>query len=264
MTPDSFSDGGLNASPSAAVDFALDLVAQGADVLDVGGESTRPGARPVDAEEERRRILPVIEGLRRRGAALPISVDTRKADVAAAALEAGATLVNDVTAATGDPRMLATVARLGAGIVLMHMRGDPRTMQDAPRYDDVTTEVRAYLEARAAAAIDAGVAPERVFIDPGIGFGKTFAHNETLLRDLERFTSAGRVWVGASRKGFLGAITGRPAAGRLAASLACVARAFGAGAHAVRVHDVAATVDLLAVLARISPADAVIDRSASR
>ena len=260
VTPDSFSDGGLHASPSAAVDFALRLVAEGADVLDVGGESTRPGARAVAADEERRRVLPVVAGLRRQGVGLPISVDTRKADVAAAALEAGATLVNDVTAATGDPRMLATVARLGAGIFLMHMRGEPGTMQDAPRYDDVTAEVGAFLEARAAAAVEAGIAAERVFVDPGIGFGKTFAHNETLLRDLERFTANGRgVWVGASRKGFLGAITGRAPAERLAASLACAARAFEAGAHAVRVHDVAATVDLLAVLARISPG-----RSATR
>jgi dihydropteroate synthase len=156
--------------------------------------------------------------------------------------------------------MLATVARLGAGIVLMHMRGEPGTMQDAPRYDDVTAEVSAFLRARAAAAVEAGIAAERVFVDPGIGFGKTFAHNETLLRDLERFTENGcGVWVGASRKGFLGAITGRAPAERLAASLACAARAFDARAHAVRVHDVAATVDLLAVLARISPG-----RSATR
>ena len=253
VTPDSFSDGGLHASPAAAIEFARRLVREGADVLDVGGESTRPGARPVDAEEERRRVVPVVEGLRRLGLATPISVDTRKADVAEAALRAGATLVNDVTAATGDPRMLATVARLGAGIVLMHMRGEPATMQDAPRYDDVTAEVLAFLEARAAAAIEAGVAAARVFVDPGIGFGKTFAHNETLFRDLERFTARNRVWVGASRKGFLGAITGRPPAERLAASLACAARASAAGAHAVRVHDVEATVDLLAVLARISP-----------
>ncbi len=231
-------------------------------MLDVGGESTRPGARPVDAAEEKRRVVPVVAGLRRNGVALPISVDTRKADVAEAALAAGATLVNDVTAATGDPRMLATVARLGAGIVLMHMKGEPETMQDAPRYADVTAEVLAFLDTRAAAAVEAGIAAARVFVDPGIGFGKTFAHNETLLRDLGRLTAAGRrVWIGASRKGFLGAITGRAPAERLAASLACAARAFEAGAHAVRVHDVAATVDLLAVLARISPAGAGIDGS---
>ena len=233
-------------------------------MLDVGGESTRPGALPVDAAEEVRRVVPVVAGIRRRGVALPVSVDTRKAAVAEAALAAGATLVNDVTAGTGDPRMLGVVARAGAGIVLMHMRGEPRTMQDAPRYDDVTAEVLAWLLARADAARAAGIPEARVFLDPGIGFGKTFEHNATLLRDLERFTASGRVWVGASRKGFLGAITGRPPAARLAAALACAARAFEAGAHAVRVHDVAATTDLLEVLTRISPGRAAIAGFASR
>lgn len=232
--------------------FALGLVEEGADVLDVGGESTRPGAATVPAALELARVLPVIEALRRHGLALPISVDTRKADVAACALRAGATLVNDVSAGTFDPRMFATVAGLGAGIVLMHMRGEPATMQSAPQYDDVVAEVFSYLEGRAALAERDGVARDRIFVDPGIGFGKSFPHNEALLRALEALTSIGRgVWVGASRKGFLGAITGRPPGERLAASLACAARAFEAGARAVRVHDVAATVDLLAVLERI-------------
>ncbi len=252
VTPDSFSDGGLHATTAAAVEFAQRLVAEGADVLDVGGESTRPGASPVSVEEELARVVPVIEALRRHGIALPISVDTRKADVAQAALSAGATLINDVSAGTSDPRMFETVARLGAGIVLMHMKGEPATMQAAPRYDDVVAEVAAILAERAAAAEHAGVAPGRIFVDPGLGFGKSFDHNEALLRDLEALTSMKRgVWIGASRKGFLGAITGRPTGERLAASLACAARAFEAGVHAVRVHEVAATVDLFAVLERI-------------
>lgn len=254
VTPDSFSDGGRHDTPDAAVAHALALVREGADVLDVGGESTRPGAAPVAADVEAARVVPVIAGLRRAGVALPVSVDTRKASVADAALAAGATWVNDVTAGTADPALLATVARHGAGVLLMHMRGEPRTMQATPRYDDVTAEVTAYLVARARAAVAAGVRADRVWIDPGLGFGKTFAHNETLLRDLSRLVATGLpVVVGASRKGFLGAITGRPVEGRLAASLACAARAVEAGAHAVRVHDVAATVDLLKVLARIRP-----------
>jgi dihydropteroate synthase len=254
VTPDSFSDGGLHATTDAAVAHALRLVEEGADVLDVGGESTRPGASPVGEEEEGRRVVPVVAALRARGIALPISVDTTKAAVARAALRAGATLVNDVSAGEADPAMLGVVAREGAGIVLMHRRGEPRTMQDAPSYDDVTAEVVAALAARARAAEAAGIPPDRVFTDPGIGFGKTFAHNETLLRDLEALVAAGRgVWVGASRKAFLGAITGRPPRERLAASLACAARAAQAGAHAVRVHDVAATKDLLRVLERIAP-----------
>ena len=255
VTPDSFSDGGRHDSTEAAVAHALALAREGADVLDVGGESTRPGADPVPAAVEAERVVPVIAALRRAGLALPVSVDTRKAAVADAALAAGATFVNDVSAGTDDPDLLRFAPRHGAWVMLMHKRGDPRTMQDAPRYDDVTEEVRAYLVERARAAVAAGVPATRVWIDPGLGFGKTFAHNETLLVRLPRLVSAGfPVLVGASRKGFLGAITGRPVEGRLAASLACVARAVEAGAHAVRVHDVAETVDLVKVLARIRPA----------
>ena len=253
VTPDSFSDGGLHASADAAIAHAVALVAEGADALDVGGESTRPGAAPVPLDEEAARVVPVIAGIRRRGVVLPISVDTRNASVAHRALLAGATLVNDVTAGTHDPAMFETVARHAAGIVLMHMQGEPRTMQDAPSYVDVTREVGAHLALRAEAAERAGVPAGRVFVDPGIGFGKTFAHNEALLRDLEALVAAGRpVWLGASRKGFLGAISGRAPADRLAASLACVARAYEARVHAVRVHDVGATRDLLLVLERIA------------
>jgi dihydropteroate synthase len=254
VTPDSFSDGGRHDTTEAAVAHALALARDGADVLDVGGESTRPGATPVPADVEAARVVPVVAALRRAGLSLPVSVDTRKASVADAALAAGATWVNDVTAGTGDPAMLATAARHGAGVMLMHMRGEPRTMQASPRYDDVTAEVAAYLVERARAAVAAGVPPARVWIDPGLGFGKTFDHNETLLRELPRLVATGfPVLVGASRKGFLGARTGRPVEGRLAASLACVARAVEAGARAVRVHDVAETVDVVKVLSRIRP-----------
>jgi dihydropteroate synthase len=257
VTPDSFSDGGEHGDPAAAVEHAKRLAAEGADVLDVGGESTRPGSAPVEEGMERARVVPTIEGIRRAGIALPVSIDTKKASVADAALAAGATMVNDVSAGTADPAMLATAARRGAGVVLMHMRGNPATMQKDPVYGDVVAEVLAHLLARAEAARAAGVPPRRIWIDPGLGFGKTYAHNEALLRALERFTKTPwPVLVGASRKGFLGAITGKGPKDRLAASLACAARAFEAGAHAVRVHDVAETVDLFATLERVSPAAA--------
>jgi dihydropteroate synthase len=253
VTPDSFSDGGEHATPEAAVAHALRLASEGADVLDVGGESTRPGALPVDPREEAARVVPTVEGIRRAGCALPVSVDTRRASVADAALRAGATIVNDVSAGTDDPEMLSTAARHGAGMVLAHKRGEPRTMQAEARYDDVVAEVRDWLAERARAAAAAGVPPDRTFVDPGLGFAKTAAHNEEILRSLETIVSLGvPVLVGASRKAFLGAVTGRPPAGRTAASLACVARARAAGAAAVRVHDVAETVDLLAVLDRVS------------
>ena len=257
VTPDSFSDGGEHATVEAAVAHAARLATEGADALDVGGESTRPNAAPVAADVESERVVPVIRAIRAAGIALPVSIDTRKASVADAALAAGATLVNDVSAGTADPAMLSTAARHGAGVILMHMQGDPTTMQDDPRYHDVVAEVLAYLVGRAAVALQAGVPAGRVWIDPGLGFGKTHAHNEAILRGLERFADSGfPVLVGASRKGFLGAITGRPPKERLAASLACAARSFQAGAAGVRVHDVAATVDLLATLERVMPARA--------
>jgi dihydropteroate synthase len=251
VTPDSFSDGGRHPTPEAARDFALRLASEGADALDVGGESTRPGADPVDPEEESRRVVPTVAAIRRAGCALPLSVDTRRASVAAAALDAGATIVNDVSAGTADPAMLETAARRGAGMVLMHMRGEPKTMQALARYEDVLAEVTAWLVARAEAAVEAGVPRDRLWIDPGLGFGKTADHSETLLRGLETIVATGiPVLVGASRKSFLGAITGRPVSERLAGSLAAAARAHQAGVAAVRVHDVGPTVDLLDVLSR--------------
>ncbi len=252
VTPDSFSDGGRFLDPAAAIAHGLALADDGAHVLDVGGESTRPGAAPVATDEEIARVVPVIEGLRAARDDLTVSIDTRHAAVAEAALAAGASIVNDVSGA-GDPAMLGVVARHAAGLVLMHMRGTPATMQAEPHYDDVTAEVAAYLEARAEAAVDAGIDPARLWIDPGIGFGKTLEHNLTLLRDLEAFVRMGRpVLLGASRKSFLGTLTGREVpAQRVAGSLACVVRAREAGAAAVRVHDVRETGDILTVLEQI-------------
>jgi dihydropteroate synthase len=232
-------------------------VEAGADLLDVGGESTRPGAAEVPVQQELARVLPVIRGLVAAGVPVPLSVDTRKARVAESALAAGARIVNDVSAGRHDPRMLAVVAAHGAGLVLMHMQGSPETMQAAPAYGDVVAEVRAWLEARARAAEAAGVLPEAILVDPGIGFGKTLDHNLALLAGLEQLVGDGRpVLLGASRKSFLGRLTGRAAADRLAGSLACVVRAREAGVAAVRVHDVGPTRDLLTVLARIGPAAA--------
>lgn len=254
VTPDSFSDGGRWMSPEAAVEQALRLVQEGADVLDVGGESTRPGAATVPLDEEVRRTAPVIEALRRARVALPISIDTRKAAVARAALDAGADIVNDVSAGRFDAALLPLVAERRAGLVLMHMLGEPATMQRAPAYEDVLAEVAEFLAGRRQAALAAGVLPERLWVDPGIGFGKTLEHNLALLRGLEHVGRGAPVLLGASRKSFLGALTGRAAPERLLGSLACVARAQAAGTAAVRVHDVAATRELLEVLAAISPA----------
>jgi dihydropteroate synthase len=238
VTPDSFSDGGRWLDPDAAVEHGLRMVAEGADVIDVGGESTRPGAEPVTPAEELRRVLPVV------GALAPhvrISIDTRHAQVAEAAIDAGATLVNDVSASLAN-----TAAAGGAGWVAMHMQGDPRTMQQAPAYDDVVAEVRAFLVERADAA-----GANEVWIDPGIGFGKTVEHNLSLLRHLDRLVSTGYpVLVGTSRKGFLGRLTDdAPADDRLEASVATAAWALARGASMVRVHDVAPTVAAARLLA---------------
>jgi dihydropteroate synthase len=240
VTPDSFSDGGRYLDPELAVAHGLALVAEGADVVDVGGESTRPGAGPVDEAEERRRVVPVIEAL---APSVRVSVDTRSAAVAEAAVAAGATLVNDVSAS-----LWPVAAEVGAGWVAMHMRGEPVTMQEAPRYDDVVAEVGAFLQERAAQARAAGV--EEVWIDPGIGFGKTLEHNLALLRSLDRLVAGGvPVVVGASRKGSLGQLTGgAPVDDRLEASVATAVWAVEQGAAMVRVHDVAATVRALALL----------------
>jgi dihydropteroate synthase len=251
VTPDSFSDGGLFLDPQAAIDHARELAADGADILDVGGESTRPGADPVPAEEELRRVIPVIEGIVGAGMPTRISIDTSKAPVAAAALEAGATIVNDVTALRGDPEMAALIARAGAGCCLMHMLGEPRTMQVDPRYEDVVSEVRDFLAERLAFAAQAGIDEELILLDPGIGFGKTLEHNLELLRRLEELTPLGRpVVIGTSRKSFLGKLTGRAEpAQRLAGTVATCVLAYERGARIFRVHDVAPVRDALTVAA---------------
>jgi dihydropteroate synthase len=250
VTPDSFSDGGLYLDPAAAVAHGLMLESEGAAILDIGGESTRPGADAVPAAEELRRVLPVIEGLVRGGASAALSIDTSKAAVAAAALDAGATLVNDVTALRGDTEMAAVIAGAGAGCCLMHMLGDPRTMQRDPRYDDVVDEVRAFLEERMAVAVAAGIDEQRILLDPGIGFGKTIEHNLELLRRVDELVSLGRpVVIGTSRKSFLGRLTGRDVDDRLAATIATCVIAYERGARVFRVHEVAPINDALTVAA---------------
>jgi dihydropteroate synthase len=254
VTPDSFSDGGRFLDRDAAVEHGTRLAAEGAAILDVGGESTRPGAEPVPAAEELRRVIGVIEGLRATGAQL--SVDTSKVAVARAALDAGASLVNDVTAFRGEPELAALVAARGAECCLMHMLGTPRTMQDDPHYDDVVSEVKAFLEERLAFAVAEGVAEDRVMLDPGIGFGKTLRHNLELLRRLDELVALGRpVVIGASRKSFLGRITGRDTGERAVATAAVNVLALERGASVFRVHDVAETRDALAVAAATLAAD---------
>jgi len=247
VTPDSFYDGGRHAGLDAALAHARTMLAEGADVLDVGGESTRPGSHPISADEECARVVPVIAALRRE-TDRAISVDTSKAGVAAEALAHGADVVNDVSAGRGDSAMLAVVAEHGAAVVLMHMRGTPATMQAAPHYDDVVAEVRAFLQARAEAAHAAGIPLDRIWIDPGIGFGKRRVDNLALLAELRALTTLGfPVLVGASRKRFLAADGDDAPAARLAASLAAATLAAAQGAAIVRVHDVGATRRALAV-----------------
>jgi dihydropteroate synthase len=250
VTPDSFSDGGLFLDADAAVEHGLRLVDEGADILDVGGESTRPGAEPVGEEEERERVLPVVERLA-RDAGARLSIDTTKLAVARAALDAGATLVNDVSAFRFDPGMAALVAETGAGCCLMHMLGEPRTMQEDPRYEDVVSDVKAFLEERLAFAVSEGIDEERVWLDPGIGFGKTVEHNLDLLRRLDEIVAIGRpVVVGTSRKSFLGKLVGgRDEHQRLPGTIATNVLALERGASVFRVHDVAQNADALAVAA---------------
>jgi dihydropteroate synthase len=237
VTPDSFSDGGLYLDAGAAIEHGRELAADGAAILDVGGESTRPGAAAVAVEEELRRVEPVVAGL--AGLGVEISVDTSKAPVAKAAFDAGATIVNDVTALRGDPEMAELVADRGAGIVLMHMAGDPRTMQVNPEYDDVVAEVREFLAARLAAAVAAGIDESRIWLDPGIGFGKTDQHNFELLRGLDRLAGLGRpILVGTSRKSFIGRADGSQTDDRLGGTIATSILAAAAGASVLRVHDV--------------------------
>jgi dihydropteroate synthase len=255
VTPDSFSDGGHYLDCAAAVAHGIELEREGATILDIGGESTRPGAMPVPADDELRRVIPVIEGLVSAQSAAKISIDTSKAAVAAAALDAGATLVNDVTALRGDPRMAQLVAERDAELCLMHMLGDPRTMQLDPHYEDVVDEVKAFLQERMTAAITAGVAETRILLDPGIGFGKTVAHNLELLRRLEVLVGLGRpVVIGTSRKSFLGRLTGREVDDRIAGTIATNVLAYERGARVFRVHDVAPVRDaLLVAAATVSP-----------
>jgi dihydropteroate synthase len=256
VTPDSFSDGGLFLNADAAVAHARTLAGEGADILDIGGESTRPGAEPVSAEEELRRVLPVVEGVGAAQTGAQVSVDTTKATVARAALDAGATLVNDVSAFRADPDMAGLVADSGAECCLMHMLGEPRTMQKDPRYGDVVDDVKAFLGERLAFAVREGVAEQRVLLDPGIGFGKTVQHNLELLRRLDELLTLGRpIVIGASRKSFLGRIAvgteGAPAGvrDRLAGTVASNVLALERGASVFRVHDVAPVREALAVAA---------------
>lgn len=255
VTPDSFSDGGRYLDRGAAIAHGEGLAAEGADVLDVGGESTRPGAAAVSAEEELARVLPVVAALAEAGHR--VSIDTSKAVVAERALAAGAAIVNDVTA-LGDPVMADVVAAADAGLILMHMKGTPRTMQDDPTYEDVVAEVREFLATRLERACEAGVAEERIWLDPGIGFGKTIEHNLELIDRLGELRALGRpVVLGASRKTFLGRLTGRQVEDRLAASVAVAALGVARGADVLRVHDVAATRDAVTV------AEAVLERGAA-
>jgi dihydropteroate synthase len=254
VTPDSFSDGGAFLDPDAAVAHGLGLAADGADVIDVGGESTRPGSDPVAAAVELERVLPVIHRLAHE-TDVPVSIDTVKAEVAEQAIRAGATFVNDVSALRHDPAMAEVVAEAGVPVCLMHMLGEPKTMQDDPRYDDVVAEVAAFLAERAAFARASGVSPGQICIDPGIGFGKTAAHNLALLRHLDRIVEVGPpVLVGASRKSFLGALIGEPEAGRDLATAAVNLDAVRRGAWMVRVHAVRPTRQALAVAAAIEAA----------
>ena len=263
VTPDSFSDGGRFAVTDAAVEHGLRLAAEGADLLDIGGESSRPGSKPVSLDEELARVVPVVRGLAAR-IGVPLSVDTTKAAVARQALDAGAGIVNDITAGLGDPAMTAVVRDAGAGVVLMHMQGTPETMQQNPTYADVVREVRDFLAERVRAWVAAGVPAGRIAIDPGVGFGKTSAHNLELLRHLDALAPIGRpVVLGVSRKGFLGRLIDRPVTERLAASLAAACYCVSRGtAHVLRVHDVAATVDAAKVLgALVTPSSPDSSRS---
>ncbi len=251
VTPDSFSDGGLHLDPVAAVTAARRMLEDGAAIVDVGGESTRPGSQGVSLDEELGRVVPVLERLE----GLPVSIDTAKADVAQRALDLGAELVNDVTALRGDGRMAEVVAGSDAYVCLMHMQGEPRTMQLQPAYDDVVSEVLGFLEERLRFAVDAGIAEDRICLDPGIGFGKTVAQNFELVRRLDALTSLGRpVLIGFSRKSSLGRVLGDATAktGSLSASVAAAVAAYERGATILRVHDVREHVEALTVAAAVA------------
>jgi dihydropteroate synthase len=250
VTPDSFSDGGAYLDPDAAIAHGFELVGEGADILDVGGESTRPGAAEVSAAEEIERVVPVIEGLADAG--VPISIDTSKAAVAERALGAGASIVNDVTA-LGDPAMAPLCAEANCGLVLMHMKGTPRTMQQEPRYEDLLGEISAFLRERIDRAVEAGLAEEAIWLDPGIGFGKTVDHNLELIDRLGELRELGRPLVlGASRKSFIGKLSGREVGERLGGSLAAAVVGSLRGADVLRVHDVGATREAVMVTEAIT------------
>jgi dihydropteroate synthase len=256
VTPDSFSDGGLYMDVDDAIAHARDMADQGAAIVDVGGESTRPGAQPVPEAEELERVVPVVERIATGEGGPRVSIDTRKTGVAEAAIQAGARIVNDVSAFRASPEMAGLVAGSGADCCLMHMLGDdPRTMQDDPRYDDVVSEVKAFLDERLQFAVREGVPEEHVWLDPGIGFGKTVEHNLELIRRLDEIAAIGRpVVIGTSRKSFLGRITGRSERERVVATTAANVLAYERGARIFRVHDVAANVDALRVAAATVPA----------
>lgn len=256
VTPDSFSDGGRYSDPVAAVSRAEQMAEEGADVIDVGGESTRPGAAAVPLEEELRRTIPVIRRLA-KSVRVPLSIDTSKAEVAQRALDAGASIVNDVTALRGDPTMASVIASHKACVILMHMRGSPSTMQRLPRYRDLIGEIRQFLSCAIAQAVQAGVDRRRILVDPGLGFGKTAGHNLAIMRQLDRFVSLeAPVVIGASRKSFIGKTLAADIEDRLAGSLACAAMAWSSGIDMVRVHEVKPTVQFLTMLEAIRGADA--------
>ena len=252
VTPDSFFDGGRFLDPQAAVAHAWRLVEEGADLLDIGGESTRPGSVPVEETEERRRLIPVVTAVA-KAVSVPISVDTSKAVVAKAAIDAGAVMVNDVTALRGDPAMVDAIVVSGVGVVLMHMQGTPQTMQKAPQYHDVVEEVEDFLAERVRFALERGIAKNQIMLDPGIGFGKTLVHNLDLLAQLRTFTRLGfPLLVGPSRKGFIGELVEQSVQDRAWGTAGAVALAVEQGAHVLRVHDVAGMKDVVKVAAAIS------------
>ncbi len=247
VTPDSFSDGGQFAGPGAAVDHALQLAEQGAAILDIGGESTRPYSSPVDTQEELRRVIPVIEGIARQSET-PISIDTSKSRVAQAAIDAGAEIINDVTGLQGDPEMLNVAQKTGAGVCAMHMRGTPQTMQDNPHYHDVVREIHDYLAQRKSHLLESGIELEKICLDPGIGFGKTHQHNLDLLANCEQFLNLGcPILIGHSRKGFIGKIIGDKTANRDSGTLAITLLLAQKGIQIIRVHEVAETIKALHV-----------------
>jgi dihydropteroate synthase len=255
LTPDSFSDGGRYQGLDAAVARAEAIEAEGADVLDIGGESSRPGSRPVSLEEELARVIPVVTVLAQR-IKIPISIDTAKAEVARGCLDLGAALINDVTALRGDPAMAGVVARAGAGLILMHMQETPETMQDHPTYGDVVQEIGEFLQARVEAAEAAGIARERIAVDPGLGFGKTLEHNLTILQGLSALAALGRpIVIGPSRKGFVGVLLDRPVLEREWGTAAAVTAGVLQGAHVVRVHSVAAMEEVARVAWAVRAAD---------